>query len=224
MNTIETDQRIAFSQNYTNLRISRIDLYFDCTYKVSYTDGSSKTLRIPCDPVYLSQYGLPISEDGELLFVSSWEDGLSAWRIADGTIAWRYLCTRMTRVFVFPWFVIGVRCGKAVLKFDLATGQVLEEITSTTIERAFYLRNDCLLVDTIKGKVSVLAVQPLCVIKCYQRQVVNPNDCLSLVIQNASLRDNRLWITGFEEYPNKNICDENNYLFERILDPAFGIV
>lgn len=224
MNTIKSDRRIVFSQSYCNRRIAQIALYSDHACEISYTDGTGKLLRIPCDPVYLSQYGLPISEDGELLFISSWEDGLTALRTEDGTVVWHHPGGKMTRVFVFLQFVVAVRNGKAIMKFDLATGQVLEEIKSTTIERAFYLRDDYLLVDTVKGRLSVLAVRPLCVVKRYQKQAVNPNGCLSLVIRNAFLRDNTLWIAGFEECPNKNICDEKQYPFERLLDPAFDDV
>ena len=217
---MKTDHRAVLLQNHSNLKVKQTTLYEDQTCDIIYRDGTVRTIRVHCDLPYILQYGMPVSFDGDLLFTSSWEDGLVATRITDGTVAWRCPGTRMTRVFVYEQFLIAVRMGISIIKIDLFTGQVMEELKSTTIDRAFYLNEDYLLVQSIKGKVSVLSSRQLNVVKSYKKQAVNPRQCLSFVIRDAFLRDNRLVISGFEEYPNRSLENNGTDSFERIIDGA----
>lgn len=143
---------------------------------------------------------------------------MTAYCIEKESVMWHYNSTQITKVFVFSQFVIAIRSGRSIIKLDIHNGRVIEEIVSTSIENAFYLDREHLLVDSIRGKVCIVAVQGLYVLKNYKKQVINPNCCLSLVIQNAFVRDSEIIISGFEEYPYKNIKDTQKYFFDRIID------
>ena len=94
-------------------------------------------------------------------------------------------------------------------------------IQSATIEKAFALTERYLLTDSIKGNVAIIDVMAFCIMKKYRKLIVNPNNCLSIVINNAFLSNNSVVIVGFEEYPEGNINNRSKSVFERIIDPAF---
>ena len=210
-----------YVQQYDDPRIDQIILYEDNTCEIQFKNGFTKPLPISCDSVYCSQYGIALSNDGTILLFSSWENGLTAYHIDKETVLWHYQKTRITKVFVYSGYTVAIRNGHSIVKLDLFTGEVCGEIRSATIEKAFALDEQYLLIDSFKGYVSIADVRDFFVVKNYRESTVNPNNCLSIVIRDAFLSNNRVVITGFEEYPERNINDRSKKAFERVIDNAF---
>ena len=192
--------------------------YEGCT--VYYYNEPPKFLPVECT-VYNDTLGFPVSEDGTMLFTTSWENGLTAYCIADGSVVWRYKRTRMKDIFTYPSYVIASRYGKSIIKYDLNTGEILAEMNSSTITKAWELPSPYILVEMIRGKLSVVNTETMTVVKAYKENTINPNHCLAQIILGYQLKDNVLSIYGFEEHPHYDHTIVGNISYNRVIDSDF---
>ncbi len=204
----------VYSQKYHNSKIDQILLYSIGLCEIRYTDGSRKSIPIPG----ALQYGLPLSKDGRILFVSSLENGLTAYDLENASILWRYRTTRITKLLILPAFVIAVNPGTSLLKLGLSSGRVLDTLKSATIDNAFLLNDQYLLADSIGGNVCTVDIARLRIATSYDKEAVNPNQCPRLVITDANLTNHTLTISGFEAYSAGTSTQMD---FTRILDNHF---
>lgn len=210
----------GFLQHYQNPLIDRIQFKFDGRCTIYFKDGNTADHFVDCEVVYNEQFGIPISQDGKLLFVSSWEKGLTAYNTIASEKMWHFRSTRIMDVFSYTDFLVALRYGKALLKIDLTSGALLQELKSGTLEDIHRLDDKYFFADRLRGKYCVMDAMTMEIVKTYSPKVVNPWNCLSHVIRNAFLRDGRLYIEGFEDYPNRTAvsCQRS---FEREIDPDF---
>ena len=210
----------GFTQHLNHKHVEKILCKYDEGCTVYYYNEPPKFLAVECE-VYNRRLGFPVSEDGTMLFTTSWENGLTAYRIADGSIVWRYKRTRMKNIFTYPSYVIASRYGKSIIKYDLNTGEILGEINSGTIEDVWKLTSPYILVEMIRGKLSVVNTETMTVVKVYKQDVINPNHCLAQIILGYQLKDNVLSIYGSEEYPNYDDTIVGDISYNRVIDSDF---
>lgn len=211
----------GFLQHFDNPFVDRIQYKFDGSCTIFFKDGSTKDHFVGCDVVYNEQYGIPVSLDGRMLFVGSWEKGLTAYDTVTGERKWRYRPARIRSIFVYSDFLVVCRCGAALLKLDSHTGELIWEKKSGTMEEIHRLDDRYFFVDCLRGKYCVMDAMTMEIVKVYSPKTVNPSDCLSHVIREACLREGRLYIEGFEDYPNRNYRDSCQSNFYREIDPDF---
>ena len=210
----------AFIERFENGIIDKIVCSYDGNCTIYFRQGEQKKIFTGCSS-YNAQYGIPISNDGKLMFVSSWEKGLVVYDTGTGEIVWRYKRSRVTSITVREEFVIICRYGYAIIKLDIKTGQVLTEITGCSIERRHELNDRKILVESIRGKLCVIDIYTMEIVKRYGDKICNPNQCLSLLIQKVELEDNKLIISGLEDYANRNRYNENKTAYRRVIDEDF---
>ena len=196
------------------MKIQKYDGYFEtyplsatvskitCPYvgglcSVHYLDGTVHSLNTVADG-YNSQFGLPVSPDGKLLFVSSWDTGLHAYDIITGKEIWHFKSTRIKAVYTAETYVVAVRYGNSILKLNIADGSKIGELRSGTIECSFELSFPYVLIDTYRGKLSVIDMNTLTVARQYARTQINPINAISFMIREVSLKRNKLTISGLE--------------------------
>ena len=187
-----------------------------CT--VIFCNRPPKELKIIECSSYQSQFGTPVSYDGSKLFVSSWEKGLYAYDISSGELLWRLKGARMTEVTVYPSYLIVLQSDKAIHKIDFATGQLLATIKTGTVLQHFVLMDSLVLVDSIRGKLSVLDTESMEVVKQYSKKVFNPGGYYSTLIHGAKVCDNQLILCGKE---GNHIGFYGPETFQRVIDEHF---
>lgn len=189
---------------------------------------------------YNRQYGIPISEDGSKLFVGVWERGesglkrgISAYDIASDSLLWRVNEGRIRQIFVYTNYLVAASVDNAIVKVDIETGEVLGKVKSGRLENMFDLGFPYVIADTLSGKLGVVDVETMSIVKNYgspyKSKLINPSNCFSIDIQDAVLQDNALIIYGFECYPNGVGFDKpydpyapsTSTPFERVLDTDF---
>ena len=212
---------LGFLQHYDNPLMDKIQYKSDGSCTVYFKDGSIKDHFIDCETVFNHQYGIPASKDGKLLFVGSWEKGLTAYDTVTGEKKWKYRPGSNRNIFVYSDFLVMCRGNRALVKLDLLTGEVLWEQKSGTLEHIYRLDDRYIYAETLRGKHCVLDVTTMEVVKKYPPKTVNPSNCLSHVIREACLQDGRLFIEGFENYPNRNYRDSCQSNVYREIDPDF---
>lgn len=199
-----------FEEFFDSKIISKVTCTYEGLCSVHFCDGRICTFETVADG-YNRQYGIPASLDGKVLFVGSWEKGLFAYDIETGKEIWRFESTRITSIYVSETHVVAIRYGEAILKLDIANGTKIGELRSGTIEDTFELDPLHILVDTYRGKLSIVDTDALAVVKQYPDPLINPTKAISFMIREASLERNKLTISGLEN--SRPFCRVIDYNF-----------
>lgn len=218
---MEKRNELGFLQHYQNPLIDSIQYLYDGNCCIYFKDGTTKTHFVNCEVVYNEQFGIPLSLDGTKLYVSSWERGLTAYNTITGEEIWRYKRTRIGNVFCYDNFLVAHRYGMALLQFDLNSGELTNEIKSTTLEHIFALDQKYLFVNWWKRKNCIVDAKTLQMVKSYSEKEVNPFDCLGHSIREAHIVDGKLFIEGFESCRNRDMNDQETKTFYRMIDADF---
>jgi len=218
----------GFVQTVENGIVERVSCKYNDFCVVHFYDRPPKKLSVILNS-YHSQYGIPVSNDGRKLFIGYWEKrlddfkkGLQAYDIESGSMIWRVNEEKIRSIFVYSDYLVTVSASNSILKINIDSGEVLGQIKSTTIEIAYDLGFPYVAVDTISGKLSIIDVENMLVVKAYSKKTVNPSNCLSCVIQDVIRKDNMLTVIGFEDYPQMNYSSSDQKDFNRIIDTSFG--
>jgi len=179
--------------------------------------------------VYNRQYGMPVSEDGSKLFVGDWDKGLCCYDTTSGERLWKYRPAKVREIFVYPTYLVAVRAYASIIKLDIETGELISELRSGTLKDIYDLEYPYVLADSFRGKLCVIDVKSMSVVKDYgsifKNKVINPLNCYSVVVTEATVQDNILVISGFESAPNG--VDDNSFEsdpFTRVIDDNFELV
>lgn len=190
--------------------VQKIVSTYDGLCKIYFRDGKTKCVTTNCT-AYNSQFGIPTSLDGQIMFVSSWENGLTAYNVDSNSKRWCYKSTRIRSVYVYQTYVVALKYGESIIKFDINNGKKLGELRSGTLEFLYELCAPFVLANTFRGKLSVINTETMSIEKIYQNQKINPSKAISFLIQKAAIERNKLVISGLE----------NQKPFNRIIDTAF---
>ena len=211
----------GFITTIENEIVEKVVCKYDGICTVCFYDKPPKELNIGCS-FYNSQFGIPVSDDGRILFVSSWEYGLFAYDIMSGSVLWQLKDKKITSIVVHPTYVVTRKDTSSIIKLKIENGEMLAEIRSGTIVQQFDLGGSYILVNSIRGKLSIIDTDKMLVVKKYASKIVNPSNCLSFLIQDAVLQDYELTISGVEEYPDKDYKASGQKYFSRIIDNDFN--
>ncbi len=211
----------GFWQSFSNELVDRIWCDYrseECT--VYYLNGEQYSFRCGCD-FYNSQYGTPVSNDGERLFIGHWEynKGLCCYSIKDNKLIWRFKGSKNRNVFVYDGFLIVIKAETSILKVDEKTGKISNEKRSGTIHKAFLIQDKYILVNNLKGRLTLWDTGRMQSVKQYDDHIVNPNNCLSFIINDVALSEGVLTIGGFESNPNGiYVAARNMDIYNRVID------
>ena len=168
--------------------------------------------------VHNSSYGVPISEDGSKMFVGRWEwnKGLQAYDTETGVLLWRLKQGRIRNIFVRSDYLVVAKANAAVFKVSIDSGKILGQIKGIGIEGIYNLDSPYILADVPVGKMLAIDTDKMAIVKKYGNKVVNPLNCLGIVICDVALKDNVLSISGEDQ------CPKNGAPFkDRVIDSDF---
>lgn len=207
----------SFIQKYEHPYVREIQLYYDDhTCRILFTNGTEKEHSFHFDAVYISQFGVPLSKDGSTIFISDWEKGLFAYSTDTGKLRWHFKSTKIVECLVCDLVIVATKRYDSLLVLDIETGRILKQLKSRTIESVFQLTEDAFLVNSLRGKITIVETATLETLKVFSEKEINPHDCLSLIITNATIQDGNLVLCGFEGYRHKNHLDDHMERFERV--------
>lgn len=197
-----------------NCIVERVVCKYGENATVIFCNHPPKELKIVECSSYQSQFGTPVSHDGNTLFVSSWEKGLYAYDIPSGKLLWRLKGARMTEISVYPSYLVVLQSDKAIHKIDISDGQLLATIKSGTILRHYKLIDSFVLVNSVRGKLSLLDTKQMEIIKQYSKKIFDPANYPATLLR-AELHKNQLIIHGGLDQS----IDVNGWTaFQRVID------
>lgn len=216
-------QIILFKGGFRHCYDHNTIAFTDCDYDtgnctVTFHDMSTKTIKTPCSS-YNSQYGIPVSPDGKLLFYTDWYKGLYVHQIDDGKLIWYMRKSRLTSMHVTEDCLYVTRYCKTFYKIDYHNQTIVNEITGTDINKFVYFEDDTCLLWFSKGCICHIDCKTFDIIAKYPNKIYNPNECLSLRVRNAYRQNNTFYIEGFESYPHRTrTAHEETVWFTRALN------
>lgn len=206
----------GFYETFQSNKVKKIVCTYSGECKVYYYNGIISEFSVECSS-FNRQYGFPISETFNLLFTSSWENGLAAYDMSSGICRWTCPVKKATALVVEKTYLILLISGSALLKIDILSGCIITEIKSKSLEHIYELQSPYILLDRFRGRLSVVNSATMQLVHSFTSKQINPRDCLCVVIQEAYMEKDTLWVCGFEDYANQDFANSNRKSFCRSL-------
>lgn len=153
-------------------------------------------------PAYNRQYDTPVSVEHNLLFVPSWEKGVSAYDLRDGSMAWRKGPGKVRQMVVSGGLLVSGIFGRGIIVRDMVSGNPEHEMKMTSVEDVFYLGDGLALIGPRRSSFYVVSLPELNIVQEVDRRILNPDRCLSHILNNVWVNDRSLVISGWEEFPD----------------------
>lgn len=165
---------------------------------------------------YNELIGAPLSADGRLLFVSSWERGVSCYDVCSGERIWREGPGRARKLFVVDDRLVVEMVSRGIYVRFCSSGKLVKLVTMTTMQCMFRPHPSRLFVGPKRNQYYLLGLPELEVRRKIKANVINKNECLSFVITGCKLvDDSTLRVGGFESYPHGVYGDSKTKNFSR---------
>ena len=149
-------------------------IFVECNYKVGYirvfyNDRTDKTFPMPID-VYNHQFGnVPISAERNRIFWGSWEKGICAYDLITGEVIWKIKGWKFRNILVFDKYLITVQQYNKLLRLDIETGEILNEVKSGTLKSVYKLDDRHFYTNAVKGIGTVYDAMDMSVYKSYPK-------------------------------------------------------
>jgi hypothetical protein len=221
MNRNITFIKDGFIELYPLGVVKKAVFYYNSSVEIHFCDG--REMKMPLNvSSYQHQFGVPFSFDGSLLFFYTWENGVEAISLETREPVWKLRARHAGRIAVYDTYIIVIQQEIAVLKVDIATGEILARIGCDAEDR-FALEGPYQLIDSIRGKLSVLDTRDMTVKKTYSKKDISPQGWDTLLL-DAELKKDILTISGWI-FDNENADKTGNHKpnrFTRVLDEHFS--
>lgn len=173
----------------------KVVCWYNGTCEVVYEKAANKILNIPVS-FFNSQYGVPISGDGKIVYVTSWEDGVFAYSVDTNELLWRYKSTRIQDIVYRDDYIVVKKYGESIIKLNAKTGELITLLKSTTISSMYYLRDNYIFIEYYRGKLAVVDIDAMEVVKDYPAGAARIVGYAHHCIQEAYLKKNKLIVEG----------------------------
>lgn len=192
----------GFSVVYCGNVISRADV--NCNMGMiwfSFINGQVITVDVSefveISKAYNLQFGITLTDDGMRFFVQSWELGLFCFETKTGKLLWRNKQKKAFQLATHGNVVLCRYSGKCISAIDIETGSVIRSYPLTSGTTFNPLSPDYYLVGPKRGYYEILdnsldkqAKVPIAKLNPYAKD--------TFIIQEASLTENGLAVTGVE--------------------------
>ena len=177
--------------------ISRADFRFEGRLAILHdADGATRTFvwdESTVMDVYTQVYGVAISPDGNLLFVPSWEKGVTCLSAEDGRILWQFRKKHARQVYCYDHYLVCYFEGEALRRISYA-GEELQRVPFSTGDDCWMLSDGMLLIGPKRGKYHLLHSADLSVLNGFPQEVVTGTEEDPYLIWNVTGTSERIML------------------------------
>ncbi|MBO4563383.1 MAG: PQQ-binding-like beta-propeller repeat protein [Clostridia bacterium] len=128
----ENSNHIYLYDNGAISKITYIPYHYDTnipgTISVFYRSGEKHIWNTKYVGAYTDQFGIAVSNDGNYIFLQTWDNGLFCYNAKTGEKVWRTKSKRgITNVFVLDDSVLCQQHDRALQLLDIKTGEAIAE-------------------------------------------------------------------------------------------------
>jgi hypothetical protein len=150
------------------------------------------------------QYPPPTSPDGRVLYVGSWESGLYCYSLPRGELLWRMGPGKVRRIFPLADKVVIEMADRGVYVRDQARGDLVAKVAMSGISFLELISSQFVFAGPLRRRYLLLDALNLSEVGSVKESQLNPDGCLSFVVQRVREEIDGLLVEGFEEYPFGN--------------------
>jgi hypothetical protein len=156
------------------------------------------------EQVYNAQYSVPLSTDGNLLYVPTWNRGLFCYDTHSGTLVWRQGPGKVRQIEVVGDSLVIEMADRGIYVRDARTGRLVREVKLGSIEAFIRVGPTELFAGPKRNRFYLLDLPSLQVSHEIPGSMLNPRGCLSFMVLEAHLTGDALVLSGWERYPDGN--------------------
>ena len=172
------------------------------------THDTTKHITPEC--VYLSQFGISVTEDGKYFFIQSWEKGLFCFSVQTGACMWHHKRKRAYHLVTLENAVVCHFYGDGVLVLDLLSGDAQKRIPLGAEADFWALDDTHYMIGLKRGKYHIID-EGLNLLSTIPYQSANPSGFKTFIILKAGIVSDGIAISGFEYSGNIKNVEESRF-------------
>lgn len=199
----ETGRRIVgFDTYYESRRFVYSSVVFGSRNLALHTaNGCAKNVQIdkqiePLD-IYHCQFGIPLSDEHNCFFITSWLKGIYCCDLDSGSVLWNYRLKHAQFVLLFDEYLVCDFQEIGLRKISYS-GEEIAKYPITTYESFFALDTPYVLCGPNRGKYNIIDTQTMSIYKRIGMDIFSPDD-KSIIILKVEGNCNDFTIEGFED-------------------------
>ena len=157
--------------------------------------------KTACEPFSSHQYGTPLSLDERFLLIGTWRKGLFCYSTETGKLIWQHGPGGVRQIIVFKDFILVEMYGRGVFNRNLKDGKIIDVFKMTAIDFLFYLNKNQIFTGPKNNNYFVITPE-LKIIRKINRNDIDQENHLSLIINGCKMSGKSLIICGFKQYPH----------------------
>lgn len=176
------------------------------------------------ESVFLKQFGISVTEDGEYFFIQRWETGLFCFQVETGKLCWRSRRRHPYHLVVRGNTVVCQFLGECVDVLSAENGELLAHYPLGFDTYFWPLTDDYYLVGPKRGKYHIID-HTLNVCESIPVKRFNPEGFSSFILLEAGFVPNGIAINGFESSPEleracaaEGILGMDQFRYSRVIE------
>ncbi len=158
---------------------------------------------VELDAVFLSQFGVSVTEDGTRFFIQSWESGLFCFDIQTGALCWHHGRKRAYNLVVNKTELLCQFHDECILLIDINSGDIMDSYPLSCNSVFVPITNNYIIVGPKRNRYIVMDAKLSVKAKIPVKEF-NPNFYENYIVQKADFTSNGIKISGVE-YSNKSL-------------------
>ncbi len=176
----------GFWQYLDNIAVEKIwSSYTDETQTFFFRDGRMVTVKTGCTS-FNRQIGTPISSDGQKMFLNIWEKGIICYDLMTMSVVWKLRKPHTMHIIVFDDYITVDKNGGYIIKIDMESGKIIDEIKSSTIIQHSRVSKNEVLAYYIKKTLAIIDTRDMSIVKLFEREYIPRG--IGPYIRSASVR------------------------------------
>ncbi len=187
------------SIEFNNPKVKK--LQYDDEGTVSVLNQDNKAIshfKTVAQVVFNSQYGTPISEDGQYVFIGNWERGLFCYSLTDGQLKWKQEPGMVRTVIPYKDLLIIEMANRGVYIRSADTRELVKVIKMSGLEVFIRISDKELFVGPKFNRYFIYSLDTLQPLYEISKKYLNINRCYSFVIKEVFYKNDELYIKGSE--------------------------
>ena len=176
------------------------------------------------DGVFLRQFGISVTENGNFFFIQHWESGLYCFELPSGQLRWKSKLRHPYEIVVHNDIVICHFLDQCVDSFLIGTGEIVAHYPLGYDKNFLPLSDDYYLAGPKRGRYHILD-RNLSICANVPEELFNPSGFSNYIMLEANIHPKGIQISGFESSPEleQQRCSEgrfgtDQYWFSRIVE------
>ena len=182
------------------------------------------------DSIFLHQFGISVTEDGNVFFVQHWESGLYCFELPSGKLRWKSKLRHPYEIVVHKDTVICRFLDQCVDAISIRTGEIVAHYPLGYDKNFLPLSDTYYLVGPKRSRYHIID-NNLSICATIPGKLLNPSDFDNFIMLEANMHPKGILISGFESSSEleQQCCFEgrfgtDQFRYSRVVEIDLGAI